>query len=481
MGTYITTSGAVKKTLAEIKGELETEFQTIFGNDIDLDSSGSFGQIIGIFSKYLAEVWDAWEEMYTSRNPDQAIGTSLDNIVVENAITRLPATYTTIEDVLLYGDQGTVVIAGKKAKKPLADVNFELDTGITITKAIARIGVIEVDSVTPGNTYTVTINTIDYSYIAGGGDTKTDILDAIEGLITAGIWVGTASVASEQLTLTDLDLDFSFDITGDLNIINIASAGNFTCDTIGANILPANALTEIVTPVSGWDSVINPSVGVTGRAVETDEELRIRREFSVNNGYATDYSIREAILNDVSGVTICTVTSNRLDVVDSESREPHSFEAVVQGGDTNEIAAKILEVQPAGIASYGNTTVNVIDSQGYTQIVYFSRPVNQYIWVRVSRDLNLEENYPDGGDDLIKDAILAWSLDANNITVGKDVIRQRLAIPIYTIPGIEDIIIEIDATDNPGDPPTYASANLVMTGRQLPVFALSRMVVQDIP
>jgi len=477
MGTYITTSGAVKKTLAEIKTELEVEFQTVFGNDIDLDASGAFGQIIGIFSKYLAEVWDAWEEMYTARNPDQATGVNLDNIIIENAMERLAATYTTVEDVLLYGDEGTFIIAGKKARKPLSDVNFELDTGITITKAIARIGIIEVDAVTPGNTNTVTINTIDYSYVAGGGDTKTDVLDAIAILIVAGTWVGAAVVASEQLTLTDLDLDFSFDITGDLTIVNIASAGNFTCDTIGVQLLPANSLTEIVTPIVGWDSIINHTVGTTGRATETDEEVRIRREFSVNNGFGSDYAIREAIINDVSGVTICTVTSNRLDVIDSESRTPHSFEAVVQGGDEDEIAEKILEVQPAGIASYGNTTVNVTDSQGYVQIVYFSRPENQYIWIRVTRTLYSEEEYPDGGDDLIKESILNWSLDANNITVGKDVIRQRLAIPIYVIPGIEDIVIEIDATDNPGDPPVYASSNLVMTGRQLPIFALSRMTI----
>lgn len=486
MGTYITDSGADKKTLAEIKAELETEFQTIFGNDIDLDASGSFGQIIGIFSKYLSELWDAWEESYNCRNPDQASGVCLDNIAVENAIERLAATYTAVTDVLLYADEGTVILAGKKAKKPLATVNFNLDTTITVSKTTARIGILEVDgAVVPANTYTVIINSTSYAYVAGGGDTKTDVLDGIEALITAGTWVGTATVAAEQLTLSDLDLDYSFDITGDLIIDTVASGGDFTCDTIGAQILPASSLIEIVTPVTGWDSITNPSSGITGRAVETDEEFRIRREVSIISGNATDESIRSAVLNNVDSVTTCNIFSNRTDSVDGESRPAHSFETVVQGGTDNNVAEEIWTRMPSGIQTHGNVNggagITIQDSLGHDQIIEFSRPEDVYIFVKVRRNFNSEETYPANGDDLIKQAIVTWSLITTNITVGTDVIRQRLITPVYTVPGIDEVEILLDDSLTLPYSPTETAVNTVITDRQLAIFAVSQIAVEVLP
>lgn len=481
MGTYITDTGFEKPTLAEIKAELEIEFQTIFGNDIDLDESGPFGQLIGIFSKYLSELWDALEEAYNCRNPDQASGVCLDNIAIENAIERLKATYTTIQNVLLYADEGTLIITGKKAKRSTdtETINYELDNDVTVSKTTARIGVIEVTTITPGNTYRVTIDATNYDYVALGGDTKTDILDGIETLITAGSWAGAASVALEQLTLTDIDTDFNFDVTGELEIVNRASGGTFTCNTLGSISLPASTLTEIVTPVTGWNSVTNPQAGVTGRAVETDSEFRIRREQAVISGNATDESIRSAILNNVSSVTSCEVFSNRTDSIDSESRPAHSFEAVVEGGSDNDVAEEIWLRQPSGIASYGNVNggsgITIQDSLGHDQIIKFSRPESVYIYVEVQRNFNTEETYPANGDQLIKEAIVAWSLLSANVTVGKDIIRQKLIVPVYTIPGIDEIEILLDSDTSIPFSPSASAVNITISDRQKAVFSTDRI------
>jgi hypothetical protein len=121
----------------------------------------------------------------------------------------------------------------------------------------------------------------------------------------------------------------------------------------------------------------------------------------------------------------------------------------------------------------------VTDSQGNPQEVKFSRPTPIYIHVRVSRDYYSEEDYPSNGDTLIKQYIVAWAL--LNQTIGKDVIYQRLSIPIYEVPGVGDIVIEIDGTANPGDTPTYAEDNVEIAIREYADFATDRIVVQDIP
>lgn len=476
---WVTSTGFNKKTLAEIKSELEVAFQAIWGDDIDLDPSGPIGQLIGLMAKREADLWDGAEEIYTSRDPSSATGTSLDNIVLENGIQRLVATKTIVSDVLLIGDDSTVVVAGKRAKNPNQSIEYILDANVTISKATAQEGHISVSSVVVSNTYTITIDSTNYDYIAQIGDDENDILTELKTLIDAGAWGGTVVVSGNDILLEDTS-DFSFDITGNLNIDSIGSVGDFTADTAGAFTLAANSMTEIVTPVTGWDLVNNKNAGIVGTNQETDDELRVRREFSILNGFATDDAIKEAIINNVPGVSGITVTSNRTDSTDIEGRPPHSFEAVVNGGDDTAIAEEIFRVQPAGISSYGNTTVVVVDSQGISHDIKFSRAEEVYIWVRVSRDLYSEEDYPADGDDLIKDAIVDWSLNLDNIDVGKDVIRQRLSTPVYAVPGIEDILIELDDTATPAGTPTYAEQNIVISARQIAVFSTARIVVQDL-
>ena len=476
---FVTETGFNKKTLIEIKEELEDAFKLIFGDDIDLDPSGSFGQFIGLLSKREADLWDGAEEIYTSRNVNFATGISLDNILAENTITRLPATETQVNNVLLIGDEGTLIDTGKLARQENALLDYSLDSNVTITKTIARKGKISIDSVTIPSTYTVIIDSISYPYTTVGGNTEIDILNGLKALIDAGTWDGSTNVdtINLQLILEYIDTDFSFDISGDLLIDEIASGGNFTCTITGANTLPANTLNIIVTPVSGWDSVINPDSGITGNDIETDSEARIRRAQSLIRGYATDGAISSALFNNIEGVTYAKVFSNRTDFIDTEGRPPHSFESVVQGGDDNDVANEIWIRQSTGIQSYGNTTIIIIDSEGISQTIEFSRPESVYIHVEVTRTLYNEEIYPVNGDELIKEAIVNWSLDTNNINIGKDVIRQRLAIPIYTVPGIEDIIILIDGTPNPGDTPTYAAQNITINDRELAIFAIDRIEV----
>lgn len=484
MGTYVTSDGFQKKILAEIKLKLEADFQDIFGDDIDLDPESNFGQIIGKMAKDFADLWDALQEIYNSRDPSQAIGISLDNIASENALQRLPATGTAVPDVLLYGDDATAIAAGKKVKRSnesVSGLEYSLDSVITIQKSTARYGKISVNTVLNNTLYTVTINSIAYTYTSDADATALEILNGLKTDIDAGSWVGTTTVdaTNEWLELRDNDLDFDFTVDSNLDIEEVASAGDFTATLTGAYTLPANSLDTIVTSVTGWNSVDNPSAGITGRAIETDAEFRLRREQSVSGiGNATEEAIRSNLLNDVDGVTAVAIYSNRTDTTDSEGRPEHSFECVVEGGTDADIAQKIWDTQPAGIKSYGNTTVYVTDTQGYVHAIKFSRSVNEYIFVKVKRDLYNEETYPADGDDAIKDAIVAWSLNTSNINIGKDVIRQRLSTPVYEVPGIEDIEITLDSNPTLPHTPSYSATNIIIADREKAIFSKDRIVVE---
>jgi len=485
MGFFIDENGFNKKTFEELKIEWETIFKELFGDDIDLDPSGAFGQLVGSFAQREADLFDGAEEIYNSRDPNSAEGISLDKIAAETGIIRQSATETIAYNVLCYGTEGTVIDVGKEVRQSIgdyADMSYVLQEEVTITKVATR--EIELTIQTPEDleVFTITIDTIPYSYTADvGSDTAAIVADEIKTLIEAGVFTGTVAIDVATLTISDVSVDhnnFDIDWTSNIDLDKLGSSGTFQAELAGQIPLSSNTLNTIVTPVSGWDSVNNPSSGITGRNKELDPAFRIRRAGTLFAGNATDDAMVRAISNNVVGVTQVSMTSNRGETTDSNGLPPHSFEVVVVGGDEDDIAQQVWETQPSGIESYGNTEIEVTDSQGKLQTIKFSRPVPIYMHVRVSRDLYSEEIYPSNGDDLIKANIVAWSL--LNQIIGKDVIRQRLSQPIYEVPGIEDILIEIDGTANPGDTPAYVEDNIEIELREYADFAIDRITVQDL-
>lgn len=376
MGIFVTVSGFIKKTLTEIKGEFENAYKGIFGNDIDLDSRGPIGQEIGMLSKSFADMWDGAEEIYTARNPDDATGTSLDEISAQTGVIRIAATETKVEYVLLYGDNGTLISAGKQTRKSTEELTYSLLSDVTISKTAALEVRLEPDAPSPGGgeSYTVTINATPYNYVAMAGDTVADVIDELILLIDAGTWAGTASNEDDTYLLLvgdDVDGDgvsdisFGVDWTSTLTLFELASGGTFVADEAGENTLPANTLTVIVTPVTGWDRVNNPKAGETGTDAETDDELRIRRALTFLAGNATDDAIQAALLNKVSGVQTATVTSNR-------SLESNIVKVVF---DTDFIIGNIITftincttVTPVPFNTDQTTTMNNIKTQIETDI-----------------------------------------------------------------------------------------------------------------
>ncbi|MGD8707105.1 MAG: hypothetical protein PVI88_00290 [Nitrosopumilaceae archaeon] len=485
MGYFIDSTGFHKKTYSELKTEYENEFKAAFGDDIDLDPSGPFGELVGLLAQRDSDIWEGVEEIYNSRDPNAAEGMSLDKIAAETGIIRQEATETSVYVVLLYGTEGTLIEAGKEARQSIgdySDMSYVLQENTTITKTAAR--EIELTVQTPADleVFTITIDSVDYSYAASvGSDDAEEVAWQLKTAIEAGVFTGTVAQNGATLTITDTNTAndaMNIDWTANIDLDLLASGGTFEASLAGEIPLSANSLDTIVTPVSGWDSVINPNSGITGRKKETDSEFRIRRANTLFTGNATDDAMIRAISNNVSGITAVSMTSNREETTSSEDIPPHSYEVVVVGGDEDDIAQQIWLTQPSGIGSYGNTEKTVVDSQGITQTIYFSRPTPVYIHVRVSRDLYDEESYPSNGDDLIKEYIVDWSLI--NQTIGKDVIPQRLSTPIYQVPGVGKILIETDGTASPGDAPSYSTDIIEIANREYGDFATDRIVVQDL-
>jgi uncharacterized phage protein gp47/JayE len=267
--------------------------------------------------------------------------------------------------------------------------------------------------------------------------------DGDDGLQPQTLLSATSSLTA---SLVAVDIDVTETVEGE-------AQGTVDCASVetGPIDCPLYTLTEIDTPVSGLDRVWNTFEVSIGRNEETDSELRLRRENTLQvAGNATVEAIRSKLLNLV-GVSAAFVFENDTLVVDLDGRPAKSFEAVVQGGDDQEIADKIWEAKPAGIQTYGSSSEVVVDSQGAPHTIYFSRPTEVPIYVSI--DLTIDDSFPDNGAALAQQAILDYGA---SLTIGDDVIvYPKLVASLNSIPGILDMIIRIDdapVSTTPSDP-----------------------------
>lgn len=207
-----------------------------------------------------------------------------------------------------------------------------------------------------------------------------------------------------------------------------------TAVDFGPTVANAATITTIVTPVSGWASVTNPADAVLGRDLETDTALRLRRQTSLFAGGNSTLGAIQSLVSAVSGVTDTAAFENVSLVTDASLLPGKSIEIVVLGGVSAAIAAAIHASKPAGIATFGNTSVVVTDIGG-SHTIYFSRPSDVAVTLVV--DVTVDSTFPTDGVARIKTA-LADSIDL--LGIGEDVIRSRLYDEVFSIPGVVDVV-----------------------------------------
>jgi len=204
-------------------------------------------------------------------------------------------------------------------------------------------------------------------------------------------------------------------------------------------------LTVIDTPIYGWTSITNAAAATVGRAEETDAELRARRE---NSTQALGQNLIDALhaqLLDLDNVLDALVISNGTDSV-VNGIPAHHFLSVVRSGADADIAETIWKNTPQGIDSFGTTTINHTDSQGFDQPINFTRPAAVPIYFRVYITINTS-TFPGSGSDDIKDNMVEYGGD--NFGIYDDVIKNAFLTPINLTPGITSIDIRLGLTPSP--------------------------------
>jgi len=308
-----TPDGIQVQTFQEIYDELAAGYRAIYGEDINLDPDSPDGQRVAIEAQLVLDAQSFGALEYNQRDPDFALGQSLNSIIKLSGITRRPATRSQV------------------------DVSIVTDRPLTLPEDYA----VEDDL---GQAWT-TLNAID---------------------IIAG-----------ETTVTLFAEDF------------------------GA--VEANPTTVVnpVTVVIGVLSVTNPLAAVVGIDEETDQELRIRRNRSLETPQSSSTGRMFTALANLPNVTDVAVYENDTDDTDADGIPAHSLWVVVEGGAVADIVETMVKNKTGGKGMVGAVTgtfnESVLRPDGSTfTIVHsmtFDRPVDVPVLVRLDATF-VDENLP---------------------------------------------------------------------------------------
>lgn len=254
----------------------------------------------------------------------------------------------------------------------------------------------------------------------------------------------------------------------ELPIISVAAGKNTNANK--------GELTEIINPLKGLDAVTN-SETAGGKDAETDEEFRGRYERShARGGGSTTDAILAALL-DLETIVDAEVKDNvTMQTVDGVP--PKSIAAYVFGGEDEEIAETILKSKAAGIQAFGETYVEVEDSQGVMQKIGFTRAKAIDVYVRLA--ISKEEGYK--GDDVVKRAIINYvggqdddGIEYRGLGLGEDVRHARVVSAAVCLGGISDIKVELSY-----DGKEYVESNLEVDRLEVARTSMDKVVINHV-
>lgn len=474
----ISDQGFAIKRLTEILSDLRAEAVTLFqdmvepGDVVDTSDSSALGRLIAIVSPSLADLWEVAQADYSAFDPNSATGIALDNLVALGGISRLEQTFSTAQ-VILSGDNGTLVASGLTIGSSTDSSQWTLISPVALSPSAAT-GITVTPTVVADNTlYSITYSAISttntVNYTSGVGATASSIVNGIASLITTSHPTLVASVTGNTVNISRVD-EFAvvtFSTSSNLGITKVQKIGEVISTVAGDVKAEVNTLTRILTPQIGWDSVTNPISASEGRSLETDEELRLRfRETKFERASNIIEALYSALIN-TEGVEEVRIYENDTDTTNVFGVPPHSFMPIILGGTSSEIANAIWENKPMGIRSFGDTVVNIFDSQGFSHAIGFERP--NPVPVYITLNLTTDSDFPATGPDDIKSALIGYF---DNLGIGDDVIYSRLYTPINTVKGFQVDSMFIGTSPNP-----TGTSNIVIPFDSLATLSSANVIV----
>lgn len=226
------------------------------------------------------------------------------------------------------------------------------------------------------------------------------------------------------------DGDYEYQLLSDVTIgVSGQAIGQFQCTTSGPIVVLSNTVTEVVTQISGWDTVRNNQAGVTGYDTENDNQFRERitaNWFNVRaRGALGAIWDNMAQLANVISVCVRENPTNANITIDGFTLLPHSVFVCVAGGLDSDIAKCMYNQKTIGANTNGNTNVSWYDS---TTGLLNNYKIQRAETVNLQVEVSYQTSYYTTADveEQIKTAIMGWVAE-NPFRIGQTISGNMLA------------------------------------------------------
>lgn len=403
-------TGFVRKTLQEIRQEMNIELWEEFGYSLDLSDRSPLGVLIGVIAESISKTWEQLESVHASFDPDNATGVALEQrAALTNTVRALPKQSTV--EAWCTGDAGTIISDGSIIRVSGTENRFVIPTGGTLVAATPFV---------ISTTYLIddVVTYDDGIYICFSAGVATSVpAPGIQGTVLGQSTTSSAAV-------------WRYVGEGDAYLVLDAVSENFD-----AVIATNGTLTEVVTTTTGWDGVNNMVDALPGFISEPDATLRLRRLIELAGvGTSTRDAVRAALIR-LENVVSVEANWNVTSLTDANGVPPNSVRFMIIGGDDSEIIQTLSETMSGGIQTIGSVSGTVEDGEGKNQTYSFSRPAdtNMYVSLNVQYDVG---EYPVNGDELVAKAIVAYG---EALPIGRDITSSAVKSACFSVPGVFDV------------------------------------------
>lgn len=239
---------------------------------------------------------------------------------------------------------------------------------------------------------------------------------------------------------------------------------NAETDEVGPGAAGVGTVTEMVTVIGGV-SVSNLTAAASGKLVESNSALRLRRKQSLQIiGAGPDHAIAARIIQ-LDSVDQAVVVSNRKKDTDVNGIPGKAFRVVVWplSAVSSDIFELIWETQPAGIESDGVVEGLTEDNTGKEQVVKFSYATPADIYVNAA--LVTADGFNAFSE--IEEAVEGYF---SSLKIGEAVLRYKVeaSISALELEGLIDLLVTLkrDSVPAPSD-----TANVTMGIFEIPTLA----------
>jgi hypothetical protein len=217
------------------------------------------------------------------------------------------------------------------------------------------------------------------------GQRKAATKTTVSGVTLGGL-EGTFIPAGSLASLAD---GAQFETIADATITAFGTVTvDFQAVESGPVAVAVGALNQVVTGINGWDTVTNPSAGVTGTSLESDVAARLRRRQTLSLQNVGMIEAVSSSLYDVEGIKSLKVRENvtgSTATIDGISLIENSIWVCVDGGTNADIATTLLKNKSIGAGWNGAVSVPIVEpSSGQTYTVKFDRPTSVPVRARLT-------------------------------------------------------------------------------------------------